>query len=63
MSDGECKRCGGTGWYAYDDNHSKVCEVCCLHDQGWWPLDPELHGKAGYACKRGCGEYKERSDE
>lgn len=53
-----CPRCGGTGWYAYDDVHSKPCEVCCAHDQGFSVLT------AGYAhagmpcCRRGCGYVK-----
>ena len=50
-----CPKCDGTGWYSYDHNHSKPCEVCCKHDQGWWPLT-EAHGKPGHwACLAGCG--------
>lgn len=54
-----CKKCRGTGWYAYDKNHSKKCDYCCAHDQGWWELT-EHHegyeeGKDNTCCKAGCG--------
>lgn len=54
-----CHKCNGLGYYMYDSNHSKICEYCCKHDQGWWELS-ECH--AGYiegsdnrCCKIGCG--------
>lgn len=34
-----CPKCNNTGWYAYDHNHSKICEVCCTHSDGWWKLE------------------------
>ena len=55
----KCNKCNGTGYYKYDHNHSKICEYCCSHDQGWWEL---TEGYAGYiegadnrCCKAGCG--------
>jgi hypothetical protein len=40
----------------YDNNHGKPCEVCCLHDKGWWLLK-EHYGKDNgkWCCKAGCG--------
>lgn len=54
-----CCRCGGDGWYAYDENHGKPCEVCCAHDVGWWQLPEEGYGDRGgmWAC-RACGEVR-----
>jgi hypothetical protein len=40
-----CPKCNNTGWYAYDHNHSKVCEVCCTHTDGWWKLE-EHYGES-----------------
>lgn len=54
-----CFRCYGKGWYAYDHNHGKPCEVCCAHDKGWWKLEEhygENNGK--WACLAGCGEVR-----
>lgn len=33
-----CSRCDDRGWYAYDDIHSKPCEVCCPHTEGVWQI-------------------------
>ena len=62
-----CPKCGGKGWYSYDDNHGRPCEACCPHDQGWWELS-ENH--AGYIaggdnqCCRGCGQlHRELNQE
>lgn len=59
MESETCGRCGGTGFWQYDHNHSQPCPDCCPHDQGWWLL---TEGYAGYrpgretwCCKRGCG--------
>jgi hypothetical protein len=55
-----CSKCLGTGWYAYDHNHSKPCEVCCPHDQGWWRLLEHYgHNNGRWACRRGCGHIVE----
>ena len=56
-----CPRCGGAGWYKYDSNHGKPCEVCCDHGRGWWQLPTEGYGDhAGWwCCKAGCGEVRE----
>ena len=51
-----CVKCNGTGWYSYDHNHSKPCEVCCLHDQGVWLLTEHYHNAGMWCCKAGCGE-------
>lgn len=55
-SNKECPKCGGTGWYPYDHNHSTVCEKCCKHDKGYWLLE-EHYGKDNgrWCCKAGCG--------
>lgn len=53
----ECPRCGGTGRYAYDHNHTKPCEVCCAHDKGWWLMQNDYGENNGrWACMAGCGE-------
>lgn len=56
--DPNCPKCTGTGWYSYDHNHGKPCEVCCTHPEGWWKLT-EHHGASDEkyaACYRpGCG--------
>lgn len=32
-----CQQCGGTGTYHYnDENHSRPCDKCCKHDNGWF---------------------------
>ncbi len=54
-----CHKCDGTGYYGYDDVHSKVCEVCCSHDGGWWELTEYYYGyqsgKNNLCCQKGCG--------
>ena len=59
-----CLKCEDTGWFAYDHNHSTVCDECCPHNQGWWILT-EAHGKdrAGMeCCNAGCGYIKQLPD-
>lgn len=52
----ECQKCHGTRWYAYDENHSKICEFCCPHDQGVWKLEKYYGDHNGmYCCVAGCG--------
>ena len=55
-----CKKCNGAGLYAYDEQHIKPCEACCVHSDGWWKLD-KRHGKDArrYACKTGCGTLRD----
>ncbi len=59
-----CKKCNGTGWYQYDDIHSTICNKCCQHDQGWWELEKEFHGKSyidgadNFCCRNGCGTMR-----
>lgn len=51
-----CLKCKDTGWYAYDHNHSKICESCCKHDQGFWQLKEHYGDKNDkWCCKAGCG--------
>lgn len=52
-----CPKCHGKGYYHYDENHGKPCELCCPHNQGRWQLS-KVHGaqNAGkWACRAGCG--------
>ena len=59
----DCPRCGGTGKYVYTTHgtpHSTICNLCCLHDRGWWMLTEgygENNGK--WCCKAGCGKILE----
>ena len=50
----DCPKCHGAGWYAYDENHSRPCEVCCKHDSGHWLLGEEYADKGKWACRL-CG--------
>ena len=61
--DSICKKCAGTGWYHYDDNHGKICEECCKHTNGWWKLSDGYAGYQedsddNYCCKAGCGTLR-----
>ena len=57
-----CWRCGGRGWYSYDENHGTICEVCCPHDQGWFPCaEGQGNGLGWEACRKGCGEQRQMS--
>ena len=59
-SEPKCVKCNGTGSYAYDENHGKICEACCPHDQGWFQLTEHYETKNGkWACRRGCGELRD----
>lgn len=61
MSD-VCSKCNGTGWYAYDHNHSKICEHCCTHPDGWWELTEHYYryekDKDNACCRKGCGTMR-----
>jgi len=65
--DDSCKKCNGVGSYSYDENHGKICEVCCTHDQGWWELTEFYagyeEGKDNRCCQKGCGTLKRDLDE
>lgn len=54
-----CKKCDGTGRYAYDKNHTKICEDCCKHEKGWWELTEVyggyIEGSDNRCCVNGCG--------
>ena len=58
----ECAKCKGTGWYHYDHNHSKKCECCCSHVEGWWELTEHyagyIEGADNRCCLNGCGTMK-----
>ena len=55
----ECVKCGGRGWYNYDENHGKPCEICCKHDKGWWELQEHYGADNGkWACRAGCGKLR-----
>lgn len=57
-----CPVCNGAGHYSYDDNHSKLCEFCCPHDQGWFELTEiygnYIEGGDNGVCRRGCGQLR-----
>lgn len=58
-----CPKCNGTKWYQYSTEgtpHSKICEYCCKHDQGFWKLPKEHYDKDGgmLCCLAGCGFTK-----
>ena len=59
----KCEQCNGTGWYQYTTRgtpHSKVCEVCCKHDKGYWLLEEHYGDDNGrLCCLAGCGATKE----
>ena len=60
----ECPKCGGKGWYSYDDNHGKPCELCCPHDNGWFELREHYGERNGkFACGAGCGEVRDTLGE
>jgi hypothetical protein len=59
-----CSKCNGAGWYQYDDNHSKPCEVCCTHDKGWFLLKDYYGVNNGkYSCVRGCGKVIDEDEK
>ena len=59
-----CEKCKGTGRYAYDEQHIKPCEACCVHSDGWWKLDKRHGEDAGkYACKIGCGTLQDSTPQ
>ena len=60
MPQDDCPKCHGSRWYQYDSNHSKPCEVCCKHDDGWWQLG-EGYGEATglWCCRAGCGTVRD----
>lgn len=58
-----CPKCQGTGWYAYDHNHSTVCEQCCSHSQGWFLLSEHYMDAGKWCCKAGCGTVRDNPDQ
>jgi hypothetical protein len=57
-----CPKCSGKGHYFYDHNHSKPCEQCCTHIDGWWDLTEHHAGYIAEAdngcCRIGCGQLR-----
>jgi hypothetical protein len=51
----KCKRCDGTGWYAYDEIHSKPCEDCCTHPADKRYVQSDVHPKPGAWTCGMCG--------
>jgi len=58
----KCKKCNDTGWFQYDHNHSRVCDACCKHEEGWWELTEGfsgfVEGADNRCCKAGCGTMR-----
>jgi len=60
----KCKKCNDTKWYAYDENHRKICEECCKHDNGFWLLTENFGKNNGkLCCNAGCGFVKENDED
>lgn len=56
LNSGDCRKCGGTGWYQYDHNHRTICDFCCTHKEGWWLLKEHYGSDNGkWCCRAGCG--------
>lgn len=56
-----CKKCNGIGSYSYDDNHGKICEVCCKHNGGSWLLEKHYGKDNGkWCCLLGCGYTQDK---
>ena len=56
-----CDKCHGKGYYAYDENHAKICELCCPHDRGWQELKGSTYNMNRHKemCMRGCGTLRD----
>jgi hypothetical protein len=59
----DCPRCHGKGTYQYSTHgtpHFTICNLCCLHNMGWWTLPAEHYGDKGghLCCRAGCGATK-----
>ena len=58
-----CKKCNDTGFYMYDETHSKVCEVCCPHNCGFWELKEHYgNDNSKLCCSLGCGFVKDKEE-
>lgn len=54
----DCPKCKGTGQYCYTrigTPHFTICDLCCLHNQGYWRLSSSYSGYPGMCCRAGCG--------
>jgi len=57
----KCHKCHGVGSYMYDDKHGKPCEICCLHDQGYWQLHEHYgNNNEKWCCNAGCGHILDK---
>ena len=58
-----CPKCKGTGSYQYSTHgtpHFTICDLCCAHEYGWWPLQTHYGKDNGkLCCKGGCGKTKD----
>jgi hypothetical protein len=45
-----CPKCHGEGSYMYDDIHSKVCEMCCTHPNGFEIPDKRYYDDQTPTC-------------
>ena len=51
-----CPKCHGTGAYNCEGNRTRICDLCCKHNMGWWLLEGYYGANNGkWACKGGCG--------
>ena len=51
-----CAKCHGVGSYSYDENHGKLCELCCGHRSGPYEFHDEAREYLNGYCSDGCGE-------
>jgi len=55
----DCPQCKGTGSYQYSKRgtpHFTICDLCCLHNAGWWLLEEHYGANNGkWCCRAGCG--------
>jgi len=59
--DTNCPKCRGNGSYSYNENHDKLCELCCDHDGGWWELKEHYGINNGkMCCLKGCGFVRDK---
>lgn len=59
-----CPKCHGTKGYMYDENHGKICEVCCDHDGEWWLLKKHYGKNNGkMCCGKGCGFVRNPTED
>ncbi len=56
VTTGFCPKCCNSGWKAFDAEHVAICDACCRHEKGWWPLAIGAeNGNEMWVCVAGCG--------